>query len=317
MCDASAMVMLCHLFVGPVFDNDSRPATRSSGWARRDHRDTHPTWWRRSVLVAVVTVAATLGTTAAAGAPAGAPAAAHHRVLLPPANGRFDYQIGGAYKPLLGRAIVDRDRTSHPAPGVYNICYINAFQTQAYQDGWWKQHHPALLLRNAERQAHRGSGLARRDHPEHLDRTPTGQARERSRTAGCDGCKTRASTPSSPTTSTPTPARNGLLTQAEDFAFARLLVERRPRRRAGDRAEERCRAERAPRKRRSLRLRDRRGVPGLQGVRLLHQDLRRRGLRDRVHRQRPGGVQDGMRASAAPRSRSSCATETSSPAAIR
>jgi len=87
---------------------------------------------------------ATHATTPARGTTAGATAAAYRD---PPANGRFDYQIGGAYKPLPSVRIVDRDRTSHPAPGVYNICYVNAFQTQAYQDGWWKKHHPSLLLR--------------------------------------------------------------------------------------------------------------------------------------------------------------------------
>src|SRR5580693_8341582 len=74
-------------------------------------------------------------------------AAAAQSIALPPANGRFDYQIGGAYKPLPSVTVVDRDRTSHPAKGVYNICYVNAFQTQAYQDSWWKAQHSALLLR--------------------------------------------------------------------------------------------------------------------------------------------------------------------------
>ena len=69
-------------------------------------------------------------------------------VKLPPVNGRFDYQIGGAYAPAPGVAIVDRDRSDSPAPGKYNICYINAFQSQP-EDAWfWRSKHPDLLLKH-------------------------------------------------------------------------------------------------------------------------------------------------------------------------
>jgi len=50
-------------------------------------------------------------------------------VALPPAGG-FDYQLGGAYEPPAGTAIVARDSTDSPAPGLYNICYLNGFQSQ-------------------------------------------------------------------------------------------------------------------------------------------------------------------------------------------
>ena len=45
--------------------------------------------------------------------------------------------------------IVDRDRGAKPAPGHYNICYVNAFQTQADERHFWTSRHRRLLLRNA------------------------------------------------------------------------------------------------------------------------------------------------------------------------
>src|SRR4051812_28100763 len=75
-------------------------------------------------------------------------ASAAPRVALPPVNGRFDYQIGGAYTPRSDVRIVDRDRHSKPAKGVYSICYVNAFQTQPEEHAWWLRNHPSLLLRD-------------------------------------------------------------------------------------------------------------------------------------------------------------------------
>ncbi|MEZ4562416.1 MAG: endo alpha-1,4 polygalactosaminidase [Thermomicrobiales bacterium] len=50
---------------------------------------------------------------------------------LPPANGKFDYQIGGDYALPKGVKVVSRDWFAGTAPaGVYGICYVNAFQTQ-------------------------------------------------------------------------------------------------------------------------------------------------------------------------------------------
>ena len=83
-------------------------------------------------------------------------------VTLPPANGTFDYQLGGAYPPADDVQVVSRDRTEEPVPGVYSICYVNLLQTQPDEPGqsatdppygttgWWEQHHPDLLLRGAD-----------------------------------------------------------------------------------------------------------------------------------------------------------------------
>ncbi|MFI9802858.1 endo alpha-1,4 polygalactosaminidase [Streptomyces sp. NPDC052301] len=69
-----------------------------------------------------------------------------HAVRLPPRHAGFDYQIGGAYPPPRGVRIVSRDRSDSPAPGLYNICYVNGFQAQPAERSSW----PAdLLLRDA------------------------------------------------------------------------------------------------------------------------------------------------------------------------
>ncbi|GHE06649.1 endo alpha-1,4 polygalactosaminidase [Streptomyces alanosinicus] len=71
-------------------------------------------------------------------------------VRLPPRGAGFDYQIGGAYPPPKGVRIVSRDRSDSPAPGLYNICYVNAFQAQPEERSSW----PAgLLLRDAHGRA--------------------------------------------------------------------------------------------------------------------------------------------------------------------
>ncbi|WP_405952425.1 endo alpha-1,4 polygalactosaminidase [Streptomyces prunicolor] len=68
-------------------------------------------------------------------------------VQLPPLHADFDYQIGGAYPPPTGVRIVSRDRTASPAPGLYNICYVNAFQAQPDERASWPVD---LLLRDAD-----------------------------------------------------------------------------------------------------------------------------------------------------------------------
>lgn len=58
-----------------------------------------------------------------------------------------DYQLGGVYDPPPGVEIVARDRLAAPAPGVYSICYVNAFQTQPGELDDWP---PGLLLRDGD-----------------------------------------------------------------------------------------------------------------------------------------------------------------------
>ncbi|CAL9324184.1 endo alpha-1,4 polygalactosaminidase [Streptomyces sp. SudanB66_2053] len=64
----------------------------------------------------------------------------------PPAHAGFDYQIGGAYAPPTGVTVVSRDHEASPAAGLYNICYVNAFQAQRGAEDEWDED---LLLRDA------------------------------------------------------------------------------------------------------------------------------------------------------------------------
>lgn len=70
-------------------------------------------------------------------------------VRKPPVDGRADYQIGGAYRPVKSVDIVLRDRHAQAAGRRYGVCYVNAFQTQPGSLRWWKRHHARLLLRRS------------------------------------------------------------------------------------------------------------------------------------------------------------------------
>lgn len=76
------------------------------------------------------------------------PTAQQSQVRLPPANGGLDYQLGGAYAPPAGVTIVSRDRKASPAPGLYNVCYVNGFQAQAEEESFWLTEQPDLVLRD-------------------------------------------------------------------------------------------------------------------------------------------------------------------------
>lgn len=98
---------------------------------------------RRSLTTAAAVLAAALITPLFAASTAGAAAQA---VTLPPVHDGFDYQIGGAYAPPAGVGVVSRDHTASPAAGLYNICYVNAFQAQEGAESEWDSD---LLLRDS------------------------------------------------------------------------------------------------------------------------------------------------------------------------
>lgn len=87
------------------------------------------------VLLAIVTA---LVLSACAPDPSDVPAAERTPAWeSPPPDAGLDYQLGGAYDPAPGVAIVARDREARPAEGTYSICYVNGFQTQPGElDGW-------------------------------------------------------------------------------------------------------------------------------------------------------------------------------------
>jgi hypothetical protein len=99
----------------------------------------------RRLLVAAAATALAVAVTATASTRTRNPADA--AVTLPPAHAKFDYQIGGAYTPPAGVQVVTRDRTAAPAAGLYNICYVNAFQVQPGEQDQWDAD---LLLRDAQ-----------------------------------------------------------------------------------------------------------------------------------------------------------------------
>jgi hypothetical protein len=67
-----------------------------------------------------------------------------------PAGTDVDYQLGGATEPAANVGIVVRDRTEPPAPGRFNVCYVNGFQAQPDAGRFWRRHQGLLL--------HDGSG---------------------------------------------------------------------------------------------------------------------------------------------------------------
>ena len=73
---------------------------------------------------------------------------------LPPTQGIFDYQLGGAYDSVpmeTGEGVPDvvvRDATATALHGAYSICYVNGFQTQPDEADEWLTSRANLLLRD-------------------------------------------------------------------------------------------------------------------------------------------------------------------------
>jgi hypothetical protein len=144
-------------------------------------------------------------------------------VSLPPANGQFDYQIGGAYTPLASVATVDRDRGDSPVSGRYNICYVNTFQTQPAESAWWKANHPDLLLKKAN-----GAYVGDPGWPGEI-LLDTSTATKRSGIAAIedgwiDGCAAKGFKAIEPDNLDSYSRSGGRLTKAENVALAALLA---------------------------------------------------------------------------------------------
>ncbi|MER7078991.1 Glycoside-hydrolase family GH114 [Saccharopolyspora kobensis] len=63
-----------------------------------------------------------------------------------PAGAAVDYQLGGAYPPPDGVGLVVRDSTAQPAAGIFNVCYVNGFQTQPAEREVWLRDRRDLVL---------------------------------------------------------------------------------------------------------------------------------------------------------------------------
>ncbi|MGW6716613.1 endo alpha-1,4 polygalactosaminidase [Streptomyces globisporus] len=182
---------------------------------------------RKRVLAALaggIAVAAGAGLLLSHASATDSPAKAAPKVVPPTANAVFDYQIGGPYTPPAGVEAVSRDRGARPADGLYNICYVNAFQTQPDALDRWEEDDPDLLLRNAD-----GGLIEDEDWGEALLDTSTGDKRTRlAKIVGewIDGCAESGFQAVEPDNLDSYERSDGLLTRADNAAFAKLLADR-------------------------------------------------------------------------------------------
>lgn len=172
------------------------------------------------VLAAGVLAVALTGVVACASEPASVSDSASV-VRRPPAGTPVDYQLGGAYPPDPRVGIVARDRTAAPAPGVYSICYLNAFQTQPSERDEWPDD---LVLRQ------NGADLMDADWPdEALLDTRSDDAREAiAARVGewIDGCAAAGYAAVEFDNLDTYTRSDGLLSADDNLALATLLVER-------------------------------------------------------------------------------------------
>lgn len=61
-----------------------------------------------------------------------------------------DYQLSGPHKEPRHVGILVRDVNAKPAPGRYNVCYVNGFQTQPQMQKFWRKRMALVLTRNGE-----------------------------------------------------------------------------------------------------------------------------------------------------------------------
>ncbi|GAA3130251.1 endo alpha-1,4 polygalactosaminidase [Streptomyces rectiviolaceus] len=147
-------------------------------------------------------------------------------VRTPEADAVFDYQLGGPYAPDDAVQAVSRDRSAEPAKGLYNVCYVNAFQTQPGDDAitWWKKKHPDLLLKDDD-----GSLVIDDDWEEPLlDISTPGKRRELMDVVGpwIDGCAESGHDAVEPDNLDSYERSDDLLTPEHAADFAKLLAER-------------------------------------------------------------------------------------------
>ena len=95
----------------------------------------------RGTVAAALLIGSSACTFGAAGPVESAPLPSPHSqvadVPLPAPHAGFDYQIGGPYQPPAGVQVVSRDHSAPAASGLYNICYVNAFQVQPGAEKEW------------------------------------------------------------------------------------------------------------------------------------------------------------------------------------
>jgi Glycoside-hydrolase family GH114 len=159
---------------------------------------------------------------------AAAPAERPERVIitLPTPNVDWDYQIGGAFPPADSVGIVSRDRLAAPSAGDYNVCYVNAFQTQPNERAFWrdKPSRWALVLKNG-----RGRPIVDGQWGEFLlDTRTAAKRRALIRIVGrwIDGCADAGFQAAEFDNLDSFYRGKGLITRSHNKAFARLLTSR-------------------------------------------------------------------------------------------
>ncbi|GAB2819158.1 endo alpha-1,4 polygalactosaminidase [Actinoallomurus bryophytorum] len=175
------------------------------------------------VVLAGAVVAAVVLPRANDTSPPPVPSASASPPVAPPPGASFDYQIGAAYPPAHGVRVVSRDRSSSPAAGLYSICYVNAFQVQPSELGWWKGTHPDLLLRGP------GGPVVDEDWNEALlDLSTPAKRTEAATIVGgwIDGCARRGFQAVEPDNLDSYERSDGHLTRSDNAAFAGLLARR-------------------------------------------------------------------------------------------
>ena len=141
----------------------------------------------------------------------------------PPPHAAVSIQLGGAFAPAPGVAVVERDRHDPPAPGRYGICYLNGFQAQADELAWWRRTHPALLLRRG------GKPVVDAAWNEQLLDTSTKAKRQAiAAVVGkwIDGCAEAGFRAVDPDNLDSWTRSRGGLSAADNLALARLLIAR-------------------------------------------------------------------------------------------
>lgn len=198
-------------------------STRQHWWGDRHHQPSpsptaHPS--ASPSLATSPTKAAPVRTKSASASPS--PTKTAGSWAPPPANAGVDYQIGEPYTPPAGVTVVSRDHDASPAAGLYNICYVNAFQAQTDAASWWKTNHPDLLLHDAN-----GKLVVDGDWNEILLDFSTAAKRAALTTivgGWVDGCASKGFKGVEPDNLDSWTRSKGLLTQAEAVSYATSLV---------------------------------------------------------------------------------------------
>ena len=164
-------------------------------------------------LAAGAAVSAVLACEPVAGAP---------RVTPPPPNGAFDYQLGRAYPPPAGTRIVIRDRSESPVPGLYSVCYVNAFQTQPGELRAWRARHRRLLLQRGGREVRDPGWPGEVLHDTSTEHRRAANARIVNR--WIDGCARKGFQAVEPDNLDSWTRSRGRLTRADNFRLARRLI---------------------------------------------------------------------------------------------